>query len=213
MSRLTLALVLVLFVASLAACMPTAAPTATMPAANPTVTASVPPAPTLTATRHATSGTPTATRVPPTSTRAPASATLPATVQATVYFTDRNRFAAGTPPFEVAVQRTVPASASLPQAVLAEFFKGPTAAERQRGLEAITSGFTGFSALQIQNGIARVYLAGRCASHGATYTVAQPIMKNLLQFPEIKAVKIYDADGTTEQPDGIVNSIPVCLEP
>ena len=116
-------------------------------------------------------------------------------------------------PFEVPVQRLVPAISKRPEAVLTEFFKGPTAEERRRGLAAITSGFIGFSRLEIQDGIARVYLMGTCASGGATYTVAQPLMKNLLQFKEIKYVKIYDAAGTTETPEGPSNSIPECLEP
>ncbi len=137
----------------------------------------------------------------------------PRLAEITVYFTDTNRFKEGTMPFEVPVERLVPKTAQRPAAVLAEFFKGPTAEERQRGLAAITSGFTGFSRFEIQDGIARVYLTGSCASGGAAYTVAQPIMKNLLQFKEIKYVKIYDAAGTTETPEGPSNSIPACLEP
>jgi len=137
----------------------------------------------------------------------------PALVPATVYFTDTHRFAVGTPPFEVPVTRLVPATADPPAAVLTEFFKGPTAEERRRGLDAITSGFTGFSRLEIRDGIARVYLTGPCSSGGAAYTVAQPILKNLLQFKEIRYVKIYDAAGTTEEPEGPTNSIPFCLEP
>ena len=130
-----------------------------------------------------------------------------------VYFTDFKRFEKGEEPYEVGVLRNVLAGANLPGAVLTEYFKGPTAAERQRGLTAITSGFTGFSKLTMNKGIARVYLTGTCASNGAAYTVAQPIMKNLLQFKEIKYVKIYDAEGKTEEPEGQVNSIPFCLEP
>lgn len=185
-----------LLLAGLAACTPTPLPTAA-PAPTPT------PAAVQSPTR------------PPSPTVAPTAAptATPATVQVTVYFTDRNSYNTGTPPFEVGVERTVPAGANLPEAVLAEFFKGPTAAEQAKGLEKIASGFTGFSALKVQGGIARVYLSGPCQSHGATYTIAQPIIKNLLQFPEIKYVKIYDADGTTEDPDGATNSIPVCLEP
>lgn len=174
------------WICGLAAC--AAAPT------EPTVTPSL--VPTIPST-------PTATRI----------SVSPPPIQITVYFTDRARFAAGTPPFEVGVSRMVPALANPPEAVLTEFFAGPTPEEQAQGLEAITSGFTGYSALQIQDGIARVYLTGTCASNGATYTIAQPIMASLLQFPTIQSVKIYDASGTTEQPDGPVSSIPVCLEP
>jgi len=194
---------LVLLLVGLAACTPTPTPTA---APAPTAT----PAAAQSPTRLSPTAAPTTA---PTVAPSPAATATPATVKVTVYFTDRNRFNAGTPPFEVGVERRVPAGANLPEAVLTEFFKGPTAAEQAQGLEGITSGFTGFSALKVQDGVARVYLSGACQSNGATYTVAQPILKNLLQFQEIKHVKIYDADGTTEDPDGPTNSIPVCLEP
>lgn len=193
-----------LLLAGLAACTSTAVPTAA-PAPTPTPAAvqspTRPPSPTLAPTAA------------PTVKPSPAATATPATVKVTVYFTDRKSYNTGTPPFEVGVERTVPAGANLPEAVLAEFFKGPTAAEQAKGLEKVASGFTGFRAVKVQGGIARVYLSGPCQSHGATYTIAQPIIKNLLQFPEIKYVKIYDADGTTEEPDGATNSIPVCLEP
>ena len=149
----------------------------------------------------------------PTLTSTPAASTTPELVTITVYFTDTNRYAVGTPPFEVGVVRMVPEGVYLPEAVLQAFFDGPTEEERALGLEAITSGFTGFDLLSIEDGIARVYLRGTCASLGATYTVAQPIMKNLLQFAEIDYVKIYDENGETEQAAGEVNSIPFCLEP
>jgi hypothetical protein len=134
-------------------------------------------------------------------------------VTVTVYFTDSARFALGTPPFETAVTRTVPTRSDLPAAVLDEFFGGPTPEEQAMGLERIASGFTGYSSLQIEGGIARVHLLGPCASNGATYTIAQPILANLLPFSEIDYVKIYDEEGTTEDPVGMTNSIPVCLEP
>ena len=124
-----------------------------------------------------------------------------------------NLYAAGTPPFEVAVTRLVPSSSNLPEAVLLAFFEGSTNEEREQGLEAITSGFDGVGSLIIEDGIARVYLTGVCASMGATYTVAQPIMQNLLQFPEVSYVKIYDENGETGVPEGETNSIPFCLEP
>lgn len=137
----------------------------------------------------------------------------PELVPVTVYFTDQNKYAVGTPPFEAPVTRLVPATVNPPEAVLTEFFKGPTEEERDRGLAAVTSGFTGYSRLEVQSGIARVYLTGECASGGATYTIAQPILANLLQFKEIHYVKIYDEQGTTEEPEGPSNSIPPCLEP
>lgn len=135
------------------------------------------------------------------------------TQEITVYFTDRERYASATPPYEVAVRRTVAASEDPAEAMMRAFFEGPTAEERARGLEAITSGATGFRSLTIDDGIARIYLTGECDSRGATYTVAQPIRRNLLQLPQVEHIKIYDEEGTTEQPEGPSDSIPFCLEP
>ncbi len=137
----------------------------------------------------------------------------PELVEITVYFTDMNAYIAGTPPYEVPVTRMIPPPASYPEAVLAAFFQGPTPEEQSLGLELILSGATGFSALDIQDGIARVYLTGQCNSQGATYTIANPLLANLLQFDEVTFVKIYDENGFTQQPDGDSHSIPGCLEP
>jgi hypothetical protein len=140
--------------------------------------------------------------------------TSPATVELTVYFTDVARYAAAEEPYETAVTRIVPGDTYPPAGVLTEFFNGPTDEERNQNLEAITSGFTRFDRLDVgADGVAHVYLVGECASLGATYTVAQPILANLLQFDAIQTVKIYDADGTTGNPDGPGHSIPFCLEP
>ncbi|MEW6718628.1 MAG: GerMN domain-containing protein [Chloroflexota bacterium] len=134
-------------------------------------------------------------------------------VEVTVYFTNTNLYATGTPPFEIPVKRVVPYGENDPEAVVRLFFEGPTESERVQGLEAITSGFEGISKLEIEGSIARVYLKGECHSQGATYTVVQPLMKNLLQFEHIKYVKIYDEEGMTWEPEGESNSIPPCLEP
>jgi len=134
-------------------------------------------------------------------------------IEITVNFTDRNRYAQGIPPFEVQVIRWVDSSSNLAEATMLAFFEGPTKQERDQGLELIASGFTGFSSLTIEDGIARIYLTGECRSLGATYTIAQPIMRNLLQFADVQYVKIYDVDGNTEEPEGRSNSIPFCLEP
>jgi hypothetical protein len=137
----------------------------------------------------------------------------PEPVEVAVYFTDDDRYVEGTPPFEVPVSRQVAASSDTPEAVMRAFFEGPTAEERDEGLALISNGFTGFSSLTIEDGVARIYLTGECRSAGGVYTVAQPIMKNLLQFPEVDYVKIYDSRGNTELPEGRSNSIPACLEP
>jgi hypothetical protein len=177
------------------ACLPAPTPTGSGDpdgTPSPTASATLEPTPTQWIT-------PTPTDLPP--------------VAVVVYFTDMDRYVSADPPYEVPVARLAPGEASRPEAVLDEFFAGPTAEEEAMGLVAITSGATGYSALEIQDGIARVYLTGECSSGGATYTVAQPIMANLLQFREVDYVKIYDQNGETEVPEGSSNSIPFCLEP
>ena len=132
--------------------------------------------------------------------------------QITVYFMDENRFVAGSEPYETAVTRLT-TKADLPLAVLEAYFAGPTAQEYDQGLRLLSSGFTHVRAFSLENGIARVYLGGECANNGAAYSVAALIMKNLEQFPEISAVKIYDENDSTLDPDSANSSLPYCLEP
>jgi hypothetical protein len=134
-------------------------------------------------------------------------------VEALIYFTNTTRYAQGIQPFETAVLRRLPASAFTPQAVLEEYFRGPTQSEQELDLKAITSGFTGVRSVELVDGYAHVYLEGICQSAGATYTIAQPLLRNLAQFPEIEFVKIYDENGDTGDPEGRGHSIPICLEP
>lgn len=141
---------------------------------------------------------------------------LPTTISEemiTIYFMDENRFVAALEPYEVAVTRTVPAGSDLPRAVLDAYFAGPTQAEYAQGLRLVSSGFTHVRRFEIENGIARVYLGDVCANNGAAYSVANLIMKNLSQFPEILYVKIYDEDDSTLDPDSMSSSLPYCLEP
>jgi hypothetical protein len=130
-----------------------------------------------------------------------------------IYFLDEARFAVGQEPYEVGVIRQVHPDALLPRMALQAYFDGPTEEEYGQGLRAVLSGCTGFSEFSIQDEIALVKLNGPCTSGGSTYTLAQPIIKTLLQFPEIRFVKIFDEAGNTEQPFGPVNSIPEVLEP
>jgi len=138
---------------------------------------------------------------------------LPAEQTITVYFMDENRFVAATEPYEVAVTRIIPTNADLPRAVLDEYFKGPTPAEYSQGLRPHNSGFTHVRKLEIENGIARVYLGGVCANNGAAYSVANLITKNLSQFPGITYIKIYDENDSNLDPDSLSSSLPYCLEP
>ncbi len=130
-----------------------------------------------------------------------------------VYFTDNNRLITGKLPYEVAVTRYVASSRNAANSVLDEFFKGPSNVERNQGLTVVSNGFTGYSRLDLVNGGAYVYLTGNCQANGTLYTIAQPLMANLKQFPEIQFVKIYDQFGNTRQPAARVDSIPACLDP
>jgi len=105
---------------------------------------------------------------------------------------------------------TEPATAS---GALQRLFAGPTRAELARGLLFVASGATGFWRLQIQGGVARVWLTGGCGNGGSTVTVASEIVPTLTQFGSVRWVKIYDPAGNTERPAGNTNSIPVCLTP
>lgn len=135
-----------------------------------------------------------------------------ATVGRKVYFLSAPRFARGAEPYVVPRQRPVlpltPATG-----VLDRLFAGPLPGERASGLRLVRSAATGFTQLSIAHGIARVRLAGGCNSRGSTATIAGEIMPTLRQFPSVDWVKIYAPDGTTERPNGAVDSIPACLEP
>jgi hypothetical protein len=137
----------------------------------------------------------------------------PVTQTITVYFTNEARFAVGTEPYEDAVTRQVPADLDPTRAVLDQFFFGPTPEEYNNGLRLVNSGFNHVRILTIENGIARVYLGGICANNGAAYSVGSLIGKNLSQFPQITAVKIYDENDSTLDPDSPNSSLPYCLEP
>jgi hypothetical protein len=130
-----------------------------------------------------------------------------------VYFTNQEKFNVGTEPYEVAVNRPLPAGVDPVRAVLDAFFAGPTAEESAQGLVLVSSGFTGVGELSIENGIARIHLLGKCANNGAAYSVASVIHKNLEQFPQITAIKIYDENGDNLDPDSPMSSVPYCLEP
>jgi hypothetical protein len=130
-----------------------------------------------------------------------------------VYFTNEARFAVGTEPYEDAVTREVPAHADPMFAVLDQFFLGPTAEESAQGLRLVSSGFTHLRNLTLENGIARVYLGGVCANNGAAYSVANLISRNLSQFPQITAIKIYDENDSNLDPESNMSSLPYCLEP
>ena len=188
---------------------PSRTPTASR-TSTPTRTATVTRTPSLTPTA---SSTPTASRTPTsTVTRQPTA--VPPYSLIKVYFVNTVALNAGTPPFESAGVRWEKSTDSFPADALKEYFKGPGYTEKYiYRWTAIYSGFTGFSKLDVADGIARVYLTGSCAPTSYSYTIAQPLMANLKQFSTIQYVKIYDQNGATENPDGASDSIPTCLDP
>lgn len=156
------------------------------------------------------------TPTPPAATQAVVETTVPTSVPMqtiTVYFTNEARFAIGTEPYEDPVTRQVPANLDPMRAVLDQFFLGPTPEEYNLGLRLVSSGFTHVREFTVENGIAQVYLGGVCANNGAAYSAGSLIMKNLSQFPQITAVKIYDENNSNLDPDSNTSSLPYCLEP
>jgi murein DD-endopeptidase MepM/ murein hydrolase activator NlpD len=165
------------------------------------------PTPTRTATPTRTS-TPTRT---PTQTRRPSP--TPQYVKINLYFVNKYRYDNKLPPFERAGVRYVRSNNVYP-ALLDEYFKGPGATERYSyGWINLTNGFTGYSRLELINGVAHIYLKGTCDRAGATYTIANLLIYNFKQFPEIQFVKIYDENGSTQDASGLSDSIPACLQP
>lgn len=134
------------------------------------------------------------------------------TVPRRVWFFDERRFVAGTEPYFRSVTR--PVLPMLPATTLLHrVYAGPTPAEQRAGLRLLLSGSTGFTALSVADGVARVRLTGGCSSGGSTVTVAGHLLPTLKQLPQVDVVKVFDPQGRTERPTGRVDSIPACLEP
>jgi Peptidase family M23 len=165
------------------------------------------PTPTRTATR-----TPTVTRTP-TATRTRIPTATPQYTLIDLYLVNKFRYENNLPPFVVTGDRWA-RSDRLPQSALDEYFKGPGSTERfSFGWIALYNGFTGYSRLDIHDKVAHVFLTGTCIPDGRDFNIADLIMLNLKQFPEIQFVKIYDENGNTQNPDGLSDSVPACLQP
>jgi hypothetical protein len=177
-------------------------PTSTV---SPTIT-NIPP-PSRTPTKTATP-----TRTPPwTSTPRPSA--TPQYTLVNVYFVDNKLYEGHVVNPEMIGKRWV-LSNNLPGNVLNEYFKGPGYTEKYTyGWIAVYDGFTGYSKLDVTDGIARVYLTGTCAPVHPWYTIADALKTNLKQFLAVQFVKVYDQNGTTKDPDGRSDSAPICLQP
>lgn len=182
------------------------------PSRTPTATRTLSPTPTPSKTRTP-SATPTMSRTPrPTDTRRPTD--TPEYTRVSIFFVDKARYEAGTPPYEVTGKRYVASNLNFPKFVLDEYFKGPGHEEYYTyKWRALFNGFTGYTKLEIRDGGAFVYLKGTCNLGGATYSIADLLKANLKQFASITFVKIFDENGSTQIPDGAVDSIPLCLQP
>ena len=129
-----------------------------------------------------------------------------------IWLVDTDAVETGNGPYFVPRKRPIRNDAPA-AAALHALFAGPTPQERADGLRLVTSHAWGFADLAIAGGIARLRLTRGCNSNGSTITVAGEIAPTLRQFPTVDFVKIYGPGGSTEQPQGKVDSIPTCLEP
>lgn len=195
------------------------------PSKSPTITRTptVSRTPTITKTPTLTktitpSRTPTNTRTPsptitirPSSTRVPTITPQYATIR--VYFARGNNVLNHRPPYEASGIRYVRTDISIYMAVLNEYFKGPGSTEYfNYGYRSLYDGFSGYQDFSVSNHTAYVTLIGTCRRQFEDYTIAQLIQSNLKQFEEIEAVKIFDAQGQTQNPDETGDSVPACLE-
>ncbi|MGC1378810.1 MAG: hypothetical protein WA821_21440, partial [Anaerolineales bacterium] len=172
------------------------------PGYNPAPTPSLTPTPTVTRTPTHTA-TPTLTRQP---------SVTPLYNKFNVYFASNYHLSIHQPPYLVNGVRYARSIYSLYNSVLDEYFKGPGSTEyTYYGYRALYDGFTGYTKVEIDDDIARVYLKGACLRQRADFGLADLLDANLKQFPAIHYVKLYDADGQTADPDGISDSLPVCL--
>jgi hypothetical protein len=130
-----------------------------------------------------------------------------------IYFVSKFRYENNLPPFERIGARWV-FSNNVYENLLDQYFEGPGSTERfTYGWIALYNGFTGYSRFELINGVAHIYLEGTCDRGDATYTIANLLTLNLKQFPEVQFVKIYDENGSTQNPTGLSDSIPACLQP
>ena len=193
---------------------PSRTPTPTR-SATPTITPSKTktPTPTITPSKTKTpTPTPTMSRTP-TPTYTPQPTATPMYTLLKVYFVDNTRFLAGTPPYEVNGVRYAASNLNFAQFVLDEYFKGPGYTEYNTyKWRTLYNGFSGYTKLELRDGGAYVYLKGVCDRMGQTFTIADLLKINLKQFSTITFVKIFDENGNTQIPTGLLDSIPACLQ-
>lgn len=129
-----------------------------------------------------------------------------------IYFTGSRQNGLVVPPFNESVNREIPGTDNPMAAALDQYFQGPNAEEQLQGLALERSGYVGYRRLEFSYGILTVYLAGNCQPNGTAYSIAQPLIATLKQFPGVKYVKIFDEYDHTRDPFGPGDSWPVCLD-
>jgi hypothetical protein len=112
----------------------------------------------------------------------------------------------------VTVRRAIP-DAYPATGLLDRIFAGPTLAEQSDGVRLITSGATGFTAVSVARGIARVRLTGGCEGGSSSFTIADSIIPTLRRLRTVDWVKVSDPSGMTQFPTGRRDSVPRCLAP
>ena len=137
--------------------------------------------------------------------------TLPP-VDVRIYFTNTRPSGSKTPPFNEVVRRVIPGTANTVPGVLDVYFAGPTLEEQARGLTAVRNGFVGYRKIDFVDGVLSIYLAGNCQPLGNGYSLAQPLIATLKQFPGVLHVKLYDAYDHTADTLTNGDSWPVCLD-
>ena len=129
-----------------------------------------------------------------------------------IYFTNTRPSGTGSALFDQAVRREIPGSANTMAVALDEYFRGPTVEEQSQGLMVLRNGFVSYRKVELINGILSVYLAGNCQPTGIGYSIAQPLIATLKQFPGVLRVKIYDAYDHTGDAFSAADSWPACLD-
>lgn len=125
---------------------------------------------------------------------------------------DQKKFDAGDLNPWVTVRRKVGPHRPVKNAIWM-LFKGPTDAEKEKGLTLVDSEAIGFEGFTVENGVVTIQLRGGCASNGSTVSIYDHLVETMAGFPQVKSIKVLGPDGTTSTPDGDANSRPACLEP
>lgn len=116
---------------------------------------------------------------------------------------------AGDPPALRAVGRAVEPPPEV--GALVALSDGPTAAERDAGLEVRTSGVHEIVDLDLRDGVATVTLTGGCEPEADGVTIAHHIIPTLRQFDTVDQVHLAHADSANGVQTEHGDVVPACL--